>query len=138
MPRKYRPWSRAEYDRLEQLINAGWRYADIADDMGRGVLSIQGTAQRIGLMSDERRSWRKRQDWPEIDRMIIDCIECSKMSVPQVSRHLGALGKPTAQTLIYRRLETMPQAVRRQAKENGNRRRSAASHRRALRNKLAA
>jgi len=89
-----KPWSRADYDLLEARLTAGHRYADIADEMGRSVISCRGTAQRIGLATSDNRLWRKRRDWPEIDTLITDCIQAKLMTIPQVASYLAAIGKP--------------------------------------------
>jgi len=135
MPRKRNPWSRGEYDRLEEMVTAGYRYADIAADLGRGLIETRGTAQRIGLTSRDRQGWRRR-DWTRIDTAIIDCIEARSMSVPQVARYLTALGAPIASGTIYRRLAGMPALVRRQATENGRRQRRSNAERMRMRQRV--
>jgi len=104
------------------MVNARYRYADIAAELGRGVIETRGTAQRIGLTNRGRQGWRLR-DWQTLDTAIIDCIECRSMSVPQVARYLTSLGTPIAAGTIYKRLAGMPAMVRRQATENGQRQR---------------
>lgn len=122
MARKYRPWSRAEYDRLEELVSVGYRYVDIANAMGRETLSVQGAAQRIGLTSHERMSNRKRDDWPEIDRMLTDCIEAKLMTIPQARNYMASVGKPINVGLLYRRMKTLPADVKMRARKNAQRR----------------
>lgn len=129
MARKYRRWSRDEYDRLETLVNQRWRYADIAADMGREINSVLSAAQRIGLMSRERYAQRLRRDWTEVDRTLIDCIESRMMTVPQASKYLASVGLATNTCLLYRRLKTMPIDVRRRAKDNAVMRMTAVCHR---------
>lgn len=135
MARKYRRWSRDEYDRLETLINQRWRYADIAADMGREIYSVIGAAQRIGLMSKERQGWRMRKDWAEVDRTLIDCIEAKMMTVPQAHDYMTSTGQPVAMGALYRRLKTMPLDVQRRAKGNSVMRMTAVCHRVHRRNK---
>ncbi|MCL7941178.1 hypothetical protein M8009_12870 [Halomonas sp. ATCH28] len=137
MPQPRRPWSRVEYDRLDELLAAGYRYADIAADLGRGVIETRGTAQRIGLTHKARMGWRRR-DWAPIDAAIIDCIEARCLSVPQAARHLTALGTPVAAGTIYKRLAAMPSQVRKQATENGRRRKRSNAERMRMRVKRAA
>jgi hypothetical protein len=129
MARKYRRWSRDEYDRLETLINQRWRYADIAAEMGREIYSVIGAAQRIGLMSKERQGWRMRKDWAEIDRTLTDCIEAKMMTVPQAHAYMTSIGQPVAMGALYRRLKTMPLDVQRRAKKNTVMRMTAVCHR---------
>ena len=129
MARKYRRWSRDEYDRLETLINQRWRYADIAADMGREIYSVIGAAQRIGLMSKERQGWRMRKDWAEVDRTLTDCIEAKMMTVPQAHDYMASIGQPVAMGALYRRLKTMPLDVQRRAKKNTVMRMTAVCHR---------
>lgn len=135
MTRKYRKWPREEYDRLEELVKAGWRYADIAADLGRGIIEVQGGAQRIGLMSSERKGWR-RIDWDDIDRAIIDCLEAQLMTIPQVAAHLTAIGKPVSYQSVYRRVSGMPHWIRERARANGAARRSAVAARMRRRQQL--
>lgn len=125
MARKWTPWPRAELDRLERLLKAGHTYAQIGEAMGRGQLEVQGAAQRIGLMSPERRAWRKRQDWPVIDRMLTDCIEAQLMTVPQAQRQLAAKGITVSTTSLYNRLADLPRHVRIRAKKNSQNRKAA-------------
>ena len=124
MPRKYQPWSRGEYDRLEELVKAGWRYADIAENLDRGLIEVRGAAQRIGLTSRDRQGWRGK-DWSAIDTIIVDCVEARLMTAPQVAEHLKALGTPIPVGTVYRRLETMPHGIQQRARRNGSRRRAA-------------
>lgn len=122
MPRKYRPWSREEYDLLERaILHENRRYSDVAAELGREVTSVRGAAQRIGI-SERRRHWRQI-DWSPLDPMIIDMIECELMTVPQVSKRLQALGHDVHQSAIYRRLHSLPRSVRERAKRNGTLRR---------------
>ena len=137
MPRKYRPWSRAEYDRLEELVNAGWLYAEIAADLGRDVIPVRGTAQRLGLSSRRHQHWRRRNDWPEVDAIITDCIEAQLMTATQVATYLAAIGKPVSVASVYRRIEQLPTDVQSRAKRNGSMRRSAVCSRINNRRKVA-
>lgn len=122
MPRKYRRWSRAEYDQLEKLVNAGYRYADIAKKMGRELNSIIGAAQRLGLMSSERRAWRLKKDWSDVDRLLTDCIESRLMTITQASKYMGSIGRPVGVSMLYKRLRKLPPDVQRRARDNATRR----------------
>ncbi|WP_129141487.1 GcrA family cell cycle regulator [Modicisalibacter coralii] len=137
MPRKYRPWSRQEYDTLEALINEGLSYAQVAERMGRERMSVQGTAQRIGLTHPDRQGHQKRRDWPEIDRILEDCIETRLMTVPQATKHLKALGYRICQTAIYTRVG-QDRYLRDRAIQNKRLRMAAVCRRNAARRKAAA
>lgn len=128
MPRHYQPWSRADYDRLEQLIRAGHTYAEIDTLLGRKWPgSAEAAARRIGLNSDRGRG-NRRKDWPVIDPIIRDCIECQLMTVPQVANYLTALGHAIKPSTVYARIA--PDTVLNQrARRNGTRRRIAVADR---------
>ncbi|WP_280568157.1 hypothetical protein [Chromohalobacter sp. 296-RDG] len=118
MPRKYRPWSHNEYDTLEALINEGLSYADIAARMGRETMSVQGTAQRIGLSCRERQGKAHRKhDWHEIDALLEDCIEARMMTVPQAAKRIQALGYSVSQSSLYNRVN-QSRELRKQAIHN--------------------
>ena len=138
MARNHQPWSRADYDRLEALVNAGWRYPAIAAEMGREVTRVRAAAQRIGLTSREGQRWNERDDWAEIDRIIIDGIESSLMTIPQVSEHLRALGYAIHTGTVYRRVHGMHYGVMRRARSNSRRRRAACAARMRQRKQRAA
>jgi len=130
--RKWREWPRAEYDRLEALMAAGLTYPQIAERMQLGINEVKGAAQRLGLMSPERLGrHRIRHDWPEIDRIVTDCIEAQLMTIPQAHRHLRALGlgQDLAVGTLYRRLEAIDHNLRVQADRNAKRRNVAIGHR---------
>ncbi|HET8791694.1 MAG TPA: hypothetical protein VFM75_10835 [Modicisalibacter sp.] len=136
MPRKYNPWSRQEYDTLEALINEGLSYAQIAQRMGRERLSVQGTAQRIGLSSPERQGRCRRRDWTDIDALLAECIESRLMTVTQAASHINAIGHVVSTSALYERLKTMPE-VKRRAKANARRRMTAVCQRVSRRRKAA-
>lgn len=136
MPRKYRDWSREEYDRLEALLKQGLTYAQAAVEMGRETLSVQGAAQRIGLMSHERLSWRKRKDWPQIDALLAECIETRLMTVPQAAKHITALGYKTSAGSLYERLKQNPD-LKKRARMNAQRRMASVGQRVQRRRKAA-
>ncbi|QDP46031.1 MAG: hypothetical protein Unbinned4052contig1001_31 [Prokaryotic dsDNA virus sp.] len=126
MPRKYHRWPREDLDMLERLVLAGWHDEDIADEMQRELLSVRGAIQRIGLSKARPASfWNRRDDWPEIDTIIVDCLEASLMTVPQVAEHLARIGKRVSVQSVYRRIASMPTEVQNRAKRNGSRRRAA-------------
>lgn len=122
MPRKYRRWSRAEYDQLEQLVNEDRRYSEIAEIMGREPMSIQGAVQRLGMSRKERMSLRARKDWKEIDQKLVECIELRLMTVPQACRHINSIGHSVGLSMLYKRAHTLPPSVQRMARENAVRR----------------
>ncbi|MAR70746.1 hypothetical protein [Halomonas sp.] len=111
---------------LERLVLAGWHDEDIADEMQRELLSVRGAIQRIGLSRARPASfWNRRDDWSEIDTIIVDCLEASLMTVPQVAEHLARIGKRVSVQSVYRRIASMPTEVQNRAKRNGSRRRAA-------------
>jgi hypothetical protein len=128
MARKYRPWSRAEYDQLETLLNQGLSYAATAETMGRERISVQGAAQRIGIMSPERRRWRVRRDWPEIDALLEECIETRLMTMPQAHAHIAALGYSVSKSALYGRLSNH-YSLKMRARANSQRRMTAVCRR---------
>lgn len=117
MPRKYNPWSRQEYDTLEALINEGLSYSAIAERMERELLSVQGTAQRLGMTNSARQGWRKRQDWPAIDRLIEECIETRLMTIPQAAVYIRSVGHTVCQASIYDRVN-QSRALKARARQN--------------------
>ncbi|TDX29140.1 hypothetical protein DFO67_108184 [Modicisalibacter xianhensis] len=121
MSRKYRPWSRAEYDRLEALLKQGLTYAQIAVEMGRERLSVQGTAQRIGLSSHDRQGRWRRRDWTVIDTLLAECIETRLMTVPQAAKHITALGHDVCASSLYERIKANPD-LKKRARMNAQRR----------------
>lgn len=129
MARKYRRWSRDEYDQLEQMVNAGYRHTDIATAMGREVVSIRGAVQRLGLGSVERNRHKLSRDWTQVDALLTDCIESRLMTVPQASQYMTNIGQPTGVTILYKRLKKLPLEVRHRARHNATRRMIAVCHR---------
>ncbi|MFP3671001.1 hypothetical protein SB717_38615, partial [Priestia sp. SIMBA_032] len=61
-------------------------------------------------------------DWPEIDRIVTDCIEAQLMTIPQAHRHLAALGYRLWLATLYRRVEKIDSSLRARAEQNAKRR----------------
>lgn len=125
MARKWREWPRPMLDQLSQLIEAGHTYAQVAERLGRPETEVKGAAQRIGLQRQERLGWRRRTDWPEIERIVTDCVEARLMTLPQARDHLAALGYQIGLSTLYKRLESMPRSISDRAKRNGAARKAA-------------
>ncbi|MGE4534696.1 hypothetical protein [Halomonas sp.] len=125
MPRKWTEWPRRQLDQLEELIGAGLTYAQVAERIGRPESEVIGAAQRIGLQDPARMAWRRRTDWPEIERIMTDCIEAKLMTIPQTRQYLIAVGHPVSLGGLYERLKTMPRDLQRRARANGKKRRAA-------------
>lgn len=138
MSRNYQPWSRAEYDRLEELVAADWRIPCIAEEMGRSIVSIRGAIQRLGIGAARRHAWNLRKDWPEIDAELIDCIESRMMSVPKAAEWMRAQGRQVNAHALYKRLPYLPDETRRQARANARRSRVAVCDRMNMRRQRAA
>ncbi len=110
----WREWERAEYDRIEQLLEQGMGYTQIAKVMGITPTQAKGAAQRLGLMKPERMgAHRRRDDWTTIDRITEDCIEARLMTIPQAHQHLAALGYTLALSSLYRRVRQNAELKRR-------------------------
>lgn len=121
--RKWREWGREECDTLERLLADGLTYPEICQRMGLGLNEVKGAAQRLGLMDPSRvGQHRKRSDWPEIDRIVTDCIEAQLMTIPQTHRHLAALGYEVGLGTLYRRIADNDPELRARAKRNAKRR----------------
>lgn len=118
----WRDWDRQEYDLVEELLEQGLGYEQIARRMGITPNQAKGAAQRLGLMKRERLGAHRRlRDWPEIDRITRDCIEARLMTVPQAHSHLAALGHTLALSSLYRRVREDAE-LKRQADKNATRR----------------
>ena len=132
MPHDYRPWSRQEYDHLERRLAEGAHHAGIARELGRTLGSVQATAARLAL-TDQSTAWNRRKDWPAIDRLLLECIECRGMTVPQAGGYIAAMGHPVNVNMLYPRLKGLPKETQRQARENSRLRRAATAHRMRMR-----
>lgn len=104
-PRK--EWSRAEYDQLEHLMAGGYRYAQIAERMGRTTGSIQGTAQRLGLQHKCRIGWRRRADTEALHELIIDCLEVRRMTCTETTRYLNSVGHAVSNAWVHKHIHRM-------------------------------
>lgn len=126
----WREWSRDEYNTLERLLDQGLTYPQIAKSMSLSETQIKGAAQRLGMMSKERLGkHRVRSDWPEIDRIARDCIECRLMTIPQAHRYLAALGHKLGLSTLYKRVADTDDKLRARAETNAKRRKVAVGQR---------
>ncbi|MDI5890643.1 hypothetical protein [Halomonas rhizosphaerae] len=115
-------WSRADYDRLEALVAQGLTKDQIGEQMGRSYNQVRGAMARIGLTDPARRG-HNRKDWPEIEPIILDCIQVERMTVPQIESRLRALGYRISRNAIHTRIKGMPASVRKEMRLNAQQRR---------------
>ena len=126
MARNWSKWDREEYDLAEKLYNAGLTYREIGQRMGKTRDQARSACNYLEVTDTSRPLPHARKDWPEIDRIITDCVEVEGMAVPQVVQRLAALGKTVCRESVLKRLKRMPE-VHREAKRNAAKKRAAAS-----------
>lgn len=117
------PWSREDYDRLELLLEQGLTYEQIAAEMGRTYTQVRGATERIGLRDPNRRG-RNRRIIPEAERIIRDCIEVERMTVPQIVERLAAHGHHVSRHWVHSRIQEKGQGLRKELKRNATERRA--------------
>lgn len=115
-------WSRTDYDRLEALVGQGLTKDQIGEQMGRSYDQVRGAMARIGLTDPARRG-HNRKDWPEIEPIILDCIQVERLTVPQIENRLRALGYRISRNAIHQRIKGMPPSVRKEMRANAQQRR---------------
>ncbi|MBB3142781.1 hypothetical protein [Halomonas organivorans] len=115
-------WNRADFDRLEQLLDEGLGFEEIARRMGRTYNGIRCAVARLGLTDRERQRYRLREDWPELEPIIEACIQVERMGVPQIVDRLTALGYVITRAAIHYHLRQFPE-LHREVVSNAERRR---------------
>jgi len=120
------PWSRAELDALQQMVEGDYRYAEIARHLGRTVRQVESAAQRLGLQSRERAGWNRipADRAARLREIIADCIEVRRMTCLDTTRYLNAIGEPVSNTWVDRQIAVLGRQYRKQVRMNTSRVRS--------------
>lgn len=118
-------WSRKDYDTLEALLEQNLPFVEIGKRMGRTYNGVRCAVSRLGLTDPDRRRWRLRDDWAEIEPIIVDCIEAELMGGPQIIRRLAALGYTMTTACLHNHLRGMDPSLRQRLRRNAERRRNA-------------
>jgi len=123
--RRGRDWAREDYDTLEVLLQDDLTFVQIGERMGRTYNSVRSAVARLGLCDPERQRWRLRDDWAEIEPIIVDCIEAELMCGPQIIARLAARGYTMTNSCLHNHLRSMDPSLRRRLRRNAEQRRNA-------------
>ena len=131
-----KPWSRQELDYLELMFNQGVPYPVIAKRLGRTYCSIRTVARRIGITGWDVFSERQRRHLPGAMKIIVDCIELERMTVPMIVERLAAHGYYVSRHWVLSRIHEQGQGLVKEMRANAANRRARALQRVALRRTL--
>lgn len=119
------PWPREDYDILTAMLAEGKRYWEIGQRLDRTFNQVRSAVDRLGLTDQQRWAYRRRPDWPELEPIIIDCIEAELMNGPQIITRLATHGVTMTNTCLHNHLREMDPSLRQRIKRNAQRSRNA-------------